>query len=137
MGTPASRFPRPDGIEEMEISTDSGSQPSGASPPDRRRTEIFASGQGPLGPEHDFHRSMVESPKVLAWLGQLASECFGRRLNVCPVTNVPDREEEGLRQRIQREVLPTVQQELERRTDANPELRRLIEGLGGKIEDEG
>ncbi|MFN2169564.1 MAG: transglycosylase domain-containing protein, partial [Anaerolineae bacterium] len=53
---PASQFPRPDGIEEIEISADSGSLPSAASPPDRRRTEIFATGQGPLGPEHDFYQ---------------------------------------------------------------------------------
>jgi 1A family penicillin-binding protein len=53
---PASQFSRPDGIEEIEISADSGTLPSEASPPDRRRTEIFAVGQGPLGPEHDFHQ---------------------------------------------------------------------------------
>ncbi len=53
---PASQFSRPDGIVEMEISTDSGAVPSAACPPDRRRTEIFAEGQGPLGPEYDFHQ---------------------------------------------------------------------------------
>jgi 1A family penicillin-binding protein len=53
---PASQFARPDGIEESEISTDAGSVPSDACPPDRRRTEIFAVGQGPLGPEYDFHQ---------------------------------------------------------------------------------
>jgi 1A family penicillin-binding protein len=54
--TPKSQFPRPDGIEEIEISADAGSRPSDACPPDRRRTEIFASGQGPVGPEADFHQ---------------------------------------------------------------------------------
>jgi 1A family penicillin-binding protein len=53
---PATQFPRPDGIEEIEISTDAGSVPSAACPVDRRRTEIFAVGQPPLGPEHDFHQ---------------------------------------------------------------------------------
>jgi 1A family penicillin-binding protein len=53
---PASQFPRPDGIEVFEISADAGSLPSAACPPDRRRTEIFAAGQGPLGPEYDFHQ---------------------------------------------------------------------------------
>jgi len=53
---PASQFPRPEGIEEIEISADAGSLPSQACPPDRRRTEIFATGQGPLGPEYDFHQ---------------------------------------------------------------------------------
>jgi 1A family penicillin-binding protein len=55
-GRPASQFARPDGIDEIEISTDAGSLPSEACPPDRRRTEIFAAGQGPLGPEYDFHQ---------------------------------------------------------------------------------
>ena len=53
---PASQFPRPEGIEEIEISADAGSLPSAACPPDRRRMEIFATGQGPLGPEYDFHQ---------------------------------------------------------------------------------
>jgi 1A family penicillin-binding protein len=54
--TPKSQFPRPAGIEEIEISADSGSRPSDACPPDRRRIEIFAAGQGPAGPENDFHQ---------------------------------------------------------------------------------
>jgi 1A family penicillin-binding protein len=53
---PAREFPRPDGIETFEICADSGSLPSAACPPDRRRQEIFAAGQGPLGPEYDFHQ---------------------------------------------------------------------------------
>jgi 1A family penicillin-binding protein len=53
---PKSQFPRPEGIEEIEISTDAGSLPSEACPPDRRRIEIFAIGQPPAGPEHDFHQ---------------------------------------------------------------------------------
>ena len=53
---PATQFPRPSGIEELEISADAGSVPSAACPSDRRRTEIFAAGQPPLGPEHDFHQ---------------------------------------------------------------------------------
>jgi len=55
-GQPASQFARPAGIEQIEISADSGSVPSAACPADRRRTEIFASGQGPLGAENDFHQ---------------------------------------------------------------------------------
>jgi 1A family penicillin-binding protein len=54
--TPKSQFPRPEGIEEIEISADAGSLPSDACPPDRRRVEIFAAGQGPAGPEQDFHQ---------------------------------------------------------------------------------
>jgi 1A family penicillin-binding protein len=55
---PAREFSRPDGIETFEISADSGSLPSAACPPDRRRQEIFAAGQGPLGPEYDFHQNV-------------------------------------------------------------------------------
>jgi 1A family penicillin-binding protein len=54
--TPKSQFARPEGIEEIEISADAGSLPSDACPPDRRRIEIFAAGQGPVGPENDFHQ---------------------------------------------------------------------------------
>jgi hypothetical protein len=50
------QFSRPDGIEEIEISLDGGSMPSPACPGDRKRKEIFAAGQGPLGPEYDFHQ---------------------------------------------------------------------------------
>jgi 1A family penicillin-binding protein len=53
---PARQFPRPAGIERIEISAASGSLPSAACSPDRRRTEIFAPGHGPLGPEYDFHQ---------------------------------------------------------------------------------
>lgn len=53
---PATQFPRPNGIEEIEISADAGSVPSAACPLDRRRTEIFVTGQPPLGPEFDFHQ---------------------------------------------------------------------------------
>ena len=67
---PASQFPRPEGIEEIEISADAGSLPSDACPPDRRRTEIFAAGQGPLGPEHDFHQFV----RIDTTTGALATE---------------------------------------------------------------
>ncbi len=55
-GTSPRQFARPDGIEEIEISLDGGSLPSPVCPADRKRKEIFAAGQGPLGPEYDFHQ---------------------------------------------------------------------------------
>jgi 1A family penicillin-binding protein len=55
-GQPARQFARPEGIEAFEICVDGGALPSEACPPDRRRTEIFAAGQGPLGPEYAFHQ---------------------------------------------------------------------------------
>ncbi|HFD39116.1 MAG TPA: hypothetical protein ENJ31_04620, partial [Anaerolineae bacterium] len=67
---PASQFPRPAGIEEIEISADAGSLPSAACPPDRRRIEIFAAGQGPLGPEYDFHQFV----RIDTSTGALATE---------------------------------------------------------------
>ncbi|MFC2037138.1 transglycosylase domain-containing protein, partial [Chloroflexota bacterium] len=57
-GQDVTQFARPEGIEQIEISADAGSLPSQACPPDRRRKEIFAPGQGPVGPEHDFHQSV-------------------------------------------------------------------------------
>ncbi len=55
-GQPARQFARPEGIEAFEICVDGGALPTDACPPDRRRTEIFAAGQGPLGPEYGFHQ---------------------------------------------------------------------------------
>ena len=77
---PASQFPRPEGIEEIEISTDAGSLPSEACPVDRRRTEIFASGQGPLGPEYDFHQMV----RLDTTTGALATD-------YCPANVVEER----------------------------------------------
>jgi len=77
---PASQFPRPEGIEEIEISADAGSLPSNACPPDRRRIEIFAVGQGPLGPERDFHQFV----RIDTTTGALATE-------YCPANVVEER----------------------------------------------
>lgn len=55
-GASPRQFARPDGIEEIEISLDGGSLPGPACPADRKRKEIFAAGQGPLGPDYDFHQ---------------------------------------------------------------------------------
>jgi 1A family penicillin-binding protein len=65
---PARDFPRPAGIVEIEICADSGTIPSEACP--QRRIEIFAEGQGPLGPEHDFHQMVAIDTST----GQLATE---------------------------------------------------------------
>jgi hypothetical protein len=79
-GVPATQFPRPQGIDEIEISADAGSLPSDACPPDRRRWEIFAAGQGPLGPDHDFHQLV----RIDASTNALATE-------YCPVNVVEER----------------------------------------------
>jgi len=53
-GRPVRNFVRPEGIAEMEICADSGTQPSPYCP--RRKMEIFAEDQPPLGPEHDWYQ---------------------------------------------------------------------------------
>ena len=77
---PQAQFPRPEGIEEIQISADAGSLPSAACPPDRRRTEIFATGQGPLGPEYDFHQFV----RIDTTTGALATE-------YCPADVIEER----------------------------------------------
>jgi 1A family penicillin-binding protein len=66
--TPPREFIRPGGIETIEICADSGTLPSEVCP--RKKREIFAAGQGPLGPEHDIHQ-MVRIDRTT---GQLATE---------------------------------------------------------------
>jgi 1A family penicillin-binding protein len=66
--TPPREFIRPDGIVTIEICADSGTIPSKVCP--RKKSEIFAAGQGPLGPEHDIHQ-MVRIDRTT---GQLATE---------------------------------------------------------------
>nr|NIO69354.1 hypothetical protein [Anaerolineae bacterium] len=67
-GTPPRKFTSPGGIETIEICADSGTLPSQFCP--RTKLEIFAAGQGPLGPEHDIHQ-MVRIDRTT---GQLATE---------------------------------------------------------------
>ncbi len=69
-GKPVRDFVRPPGIVEMEICADSGAQPSPYCP--RRRMEIFAADQPPLGPEHDWYQwcngqVMVVIPDPQGW----------------------------------------------------------------------
>ena len=53
-GLPVRDFVRPENIVEIEVCADSGTIPSEACP--KRRTEIFAADQPPLGPEHDINQ---------------------------------------------------------------------------------
>ncbi|MGC9083250.1 MAG: transglycosylase domain-containing protein, partial [Anaerolineae bacterium] len=69
-GKPVRDFVRPPGIVEREICADSGAQPSPYCP--RRRMEIFAADQPPLGPEHDWYQwcngqVMVVIPDPQGW----------------------------------------------------------------------
>jgi len=63
-------FPRPGGIVQMEVCADSGTQPSPDCPAERRRWELFASDQPPLGQEHDFYQRI----RVDLWTGLEANE---------------------------------------------------------------
>jgi len=67
-GRPVRNFVRPEGIVEMEICADSGTQPSQYCP--RRKMEIFAADQPPLGPEHDWYQLV----RIDAVSGLLANE---------------------------------------------------------------
>lgn len=86
-------------------------------------------------PEHAFHRDQVARREVLSWLSGLTPACFGRALEVVPVSEQVARGEEEMRREVQEQIAPSVQQELERRARVNPDLGRLIEGLGGRIVD--
>jgi DNA polymerase-3 subunit gamma/tau len=86
-------------------------------------------------PEHGFHRDQVAEVKALGLLHEVAHECFGRKIRVQPITETPEQSEEELRRSVQEQVAPSQQQELERRARANPHLGRLLEGLGGKVEE--
>jgi len=65
---PVRNFVRPPGIVEMEICADSGTQPSEYCP--RRKMEVFAEDQPPLGPEHDWYQLV----RIDATTGLLANE---------------------------------------------------------------
>ena len=61
---------QPEGIVQMEICADSGTQPAPDCPVDRRKMELFAIDNPPLGPEKDFYRRIP----VDLWTGLQANE---------------------------------------------------------------
>ncbi len=63
-------FPRPGGIVQVEVCSDSGTMPSPDCPADRRHWELFAADQPPLGPEFDIYRRKT----VDLWTGLEANE---------------------------------------------------------------
>jgi penicillin-binding protein 1C len=65
---PARDFVRPPGVVEHEICADSGARPTGYCP--RRKMEVFAEDQPPLGEEHDWYQMV----KIDAPTGLLANE---------------------------------------------------------------
>ncbi len=72
--TPPRDFTRPEGIETIEICADSGTIPSQVCP--RKKLEIFAADQGPLGPEYDIHQMI----RIDRTTGQLATEFCPKNL---------------------------------------------------------
>ncbi len=66
--SPVHDFPRPEGIVSIEICADSGTLPSEVCP--KKKLEIFAADQPPLGPEHDIHQLI----KIDRSTGQRATE---------------------------------------------------------------
>ncbi len=67
---PVTDFPRPDNIVQMEICTDSGTQPSAECPSDRRSMELFVGDQPPWGEDRDFYRRI----RLDLWTGLQANE---------------------------------------------------------------
>ena len=65
-GTPVKDFTRPAGIIEAEICLDGGHAPSASCPADRRRKELFKSGQGPLPADENVERAARENNPDLA-----------------------------------------------------------------------
>ena len=86
-----------------------------------------------FAPEHDFHRTQIDTISVRQRLSQLAAECFGRTIQVQIETQQPDQGEETSRLELKRRVAPTAKQELEELSRREPGLGRLIEGLGGEV----
>jgi 1A family penicillin-binding protein len=67
-GMPVSQFVRPEGIVDMEICADSGTQPSEHCP--RTRMEIFAEDQPPPDPENDWYQEV----EIDTFTGRRANE---------------------------------------------------------------
>jgi hypothetical protein len=86
-----------------------------------------------FAPEHEFHRTQIDTISVRQRLSQLAAECFGRTIQVQIETQQPDQGEEDSRLKLQRRVAPTAKQELDELSRREPALGRLIEGLGGEV----
>jgi len=64
-GQPPTPFERPAGVVEAEICLDGGHAPAASCPPDRRRIEIFKSGQEPLPPDEVVERAAREQNRDL------------------------------------------------------------------------
>lgn len=85
--------------------------------------------------QHSFHRDQVSKHESLERLKRIATECFGRAMEIETLSEQPSPEEEALRQAVQARVAPTVQQNVDRLREEEPGLKRLIDGLGGEIVD--
>ncbi|MHC1785158.1 MAG: transglycosylase domain-containing protein [Anaerolineaceae bacterium] len=79
-----SNFYRPAGIEEKVICSVSGAEPSDNCP--EQRTEIFASGQPPLGRDDDLWKNV----NIDTWTGLLASDACQDFVRSKPTLNVTD-----------------------------------------------
>ncbi len=87
-------------------------------------------------PKDSFSRDQLAGGKALSWLSGITVHCFGRPLKVEAITGSLAADEQDLRAVVQREIVPTRGQELEKLTQENPALRSLLDGLGGRILDE-
>jgi DNA polymerase-3 subunit gamma/tau len=82
-------------------------------------------------PEHAFHRDQVDAQAVRPLLVAAAADAYGAGTEIRVVLADAREGEDQLRGRVQAEVAPDQQQEIRRRADENPNLGRLLDGLGG------
>ncbi len=82
-------------------------------------------------PEHAFHRDQVNTTGARKLLALAAAEVYGPATEVRVMVAESTSKEDRLRSNTQEAIAPDQQQEIQKRAKANPNLGRLLEGLGG------
>jgi len=82
-------------------------------------------------PEHNFQRQQVARTEALGVLARIAATVYGRTLELRAVASDHADEESELQKATQAEVAPDAEQKLARQAQRNPNLGKLIDGLGG------
>ena len=82
-------------------------------------------------PEHNFQRQQVARTEALGELARIAATVYGRTLELRAVASDHADDESELQKATQAEVAPDAEQKLARQAKRNPNLGKLIDGLGG------
>ncbi len=82
-------------------------------------------------PEHNFQRQQVARVEALGELARIAATVYGRTLELRAVASDHADDESELQKATQAEVAPDAEQKLARQAKRNPNLGKLIDGLGG------